>query len=181
MHKCDDNEISLEQINEDRLREVEIFVEKNKNLNKNSVYENKPGEIKFLLGHRVLILGIPNSLKESRAKKLSEKQKQQFSDQKENLGQILLEKVQTYCEKNHLSIDIDSKNIGNITIFNNTHKCHFTCPRCLKPILTTYSTYWKTSNINKHLRGHFFELPIINEESVLENQFAQELNVILND
>lgn len=65
-----DCESTLSLLNEDAIDKIEKEVDIKKELIKNTIYEKKEGNFKFLIGHKQLILAIPETLAETiRAKK----------------------------------------------------------------------------------------------------------------
>lgn len=73
-----DCESALLLLNEDKINKIELDVAANPELLKNTVYENKNGEFKFLVGHRELILNIPETIR------LAIRQKKEKPSEKNN-------------------------------------------------------------------------------------------------
>lgn len=68
-----DNEVSLLSLNKDIIKEIEKSVKENPIIVKKSVYETIAKDFEFNLGHRTLLLRIPEFLAQNSKKKSQKK------------------------------------------------------------------------------------------------------------
>lgn len=180
-----ENEISLKKIEIAHLNEIEQYVQENlRNVLIGTIYE-KQNVFKFLPGHRILILDLPNQVEnfikskrgnrkqfraiEPQASSLSNSSSRNENncDETDKLKQNLTKKLQNYVKKiDFLSI---SENItaDKITKFcksrdENIYRCLMKCPCCEKSIPCTYNSHWIVSNIEKHIKDHKTERERVN-------------------
>lgn len=168
-----DCELSLKEIDEKSIELIEERVNTNLVANdletvsalKGSTYEQKPLPFRFLLGHKILILSIPekiNSLKKNKTKKRLGKrllgQIENDSEEKvygpEEYKNALLLKLKNYADKYKLNFEIKENNIKKFTQVNKVIRCVVQCCFCETKIPCTFHTFWIISNLTAHIRGH---------------------------
>lgn len=179
---------SLNTINEEAINKIEIEI--NSNLDKyiqyfkSTAYEKKlenNGELKFLIGHRAILLDIPRKLKEFSEEKTREKERTKLnkknSNTTKNLAQNLSEKelieklsdkiINYYKNKGVLVASchyfssetlLEKLKNNELTLtknqVKNEVKCKLKCPFCdTKKICNLYK-YWNVSNFTKHCNTH---------------------------
>lgn len=157
--------LSIIQIDEQRIKEIEEFVETNCRgiIDSIDVYKYiKP--FTFLPGHKALILGIKSeiqNLQDAKKPKVTTFCKPQLSES--DLKVSLVNQLSAFTSKNGLDIDDWSKSVYNITLTSSEHSthalCSIKCPVCAAKSTIRYDSYWKVSNICKHLRKHFHTVP----------------------
>lgn len=166
-----DSELSLKEINEKTIESIEQTVTENLNSNnlelvsglKGSVYEGKPLPFNFLLGHRVLILSIPEKvqlLQKSKSNKrfpignASETENVEKNRSVDAYKKALLLKLKNYAKKFSLNFEVKENHIKNFSQVNNVIRCNVKCCFCDTRIPCTFITYWNIGNLTKHIRNH---------------------------
>lgn len=181
---CAIDQATFIDITESTIEDIEKIVNKNKSVLKKSCYNSifeKDEEFKFLFGHRLLLITLPEKYKSFFDDKKEKKnaKKLRFLDLKsessahsvdesenfeadgpvlkpERVKQLLLEKLNKHAQK-------QSQN--NYTVNENAVKkfhlkgceayCLVQCPFCESKIPCTFTCNWSISNFNKHVRSHF--------------------------
>lgn len=160
-----DHESTLILLNENSIKEIESEVEGKKDLIKNTVYEHKDGPFSFLIGHKQLILNIPNILKKiSEQKKLEKKsKKKEFSEasgeelnelKAETVGNKAVERINKYLESKNFSCSVNVAHIKLITLAENGAKCMVKCIFCDSETTCTFQKHWNIANYIAHIRKH---------------------------
>lgn len=177
---------SLQTINEEAINKIEIEI--NSNLDKyiqyfkSTAYEKKlenNGELKFLIGHRAILLDIPRKLKEFSEEKTREKERTKLNKKNSNTTENLSEKelieklsdkiINYYKNKGVLvasihyfssetlleklkdnELTLTKKQEKNKTIV----KCKLKCPFCDRKKICNRYKYWNVSNFTKHCNSH---------------------------
>lgn len=196
-----ENELSLQQITVEHLKEIENYVQLNLRVLLNgTIYEKQNGEFKFLPGHRVLILNLPKQVEQFVAKRTKSKSRQlnatlngienvdvmqnrqndENENKEDNLKDQLIAKLVKYgikTKNRSVSDKLTTANILNLKIERDgfTYKCSVKCPVCERIVPCIYNRHWAVSNIEKHLKKHNVPLPMQNNSVELNN----ELNNIL--
>lgn len=164
-----DTESSLATIDHNSVKSIEDFVNENRALLKDTVYENSIEDdllFKFKPGHKSLIVSLPNALKvyESRNK---------IGDRtlnEEDLKQLLVKKITNFAAKSLLDLNFGVECIVEFQQLNGIYKCRFECPLCLKKIRCQYKKYWLISNLEKHIKNHYKIVAVYGEELEDESQ-----------
>lgn len=162
-----DNKNSLELVDEERIKNIEEYVNRNRYHLKKTSYEktlNKTNKFEFSIGHKVLLTNIPKYVEKfenESLKKLQEKKKEESARESEAnlnlfaLRKTLLEKLQNYSTTSKLNFKISEENIENLENTNQRITCKVHCPFCSKKYLILFKHNWKISNITVHIRKHF--------------------------
>lgn len=154
-----DNDSTLLLLNEKSIEQIESEVDKNKHLVKDTVYEKKDGKFNFLIGHKELILNIPNILKTLAEQKKSKKLAKKIINQKqldvEVLADELIERLNKYLKSKNFTCEVDkSKHIKLITLTEGQAKCTVQCVFCEITVTCTFNEHWSICNYPTHLRKH---------------------------
>lgn len=161
-----DHESTLNLLNENSIKQIEREVDERKNLVKGTVYENKDGPFHFLIGHKELILSIPNTLK-----KLSAQKKSKNLEKKKGLGKKLdveidseavasdranqvIERINKYFKSKKLNCVVNGEHIKLITLAENCAKCVIKCVFCDSEVTCTFDKHWNIANYTAHIRKH---------------------------
>lgn len=194
-----DSPISLELLDEEKIKEIEQFIEINfgcaHSLVRDTIYENKE-QFKFLPGHLTLLLGlkiyankfIDSGLRKSKikSKELSRdldtitEEVEVLSDQELNkLKSILVKKIVNFCRK----INVDTEKLSDESVGQDidtiiktngelVYKTTFACPICEVRIPCIHNQHWQVSNLERHIKTH--------QTRKLLPQVAGKLDQILN-
>lgn len=164
-----DIELSLKGINEKTVESIEQIVNENIVANntetvaalKGSTYEGKPLPFRFLLGHKILILSLPDKIASIKKKsgKSKNSHEQNTSDElqvrdPEDHKKILLVKLKTYAKNHNLNFEIKESNITKLNQINRVTKCVVECCFCKRKIPCQFDTHWQISNLTNHIRTH---------------------------
>lgn len=162
------NELAnLRRIDADKLRNIESFLDKRKELisNLDCCYADHYKSLdvfQFLPGHKDLILAIPSLIQEmnsdnSRYSPL--RSKKTLSD--DELKKKLIENLINYAENIRLSTPNGILSDVNIVDFRRVTNeddfvcvCRFICPFCSKVFKLQFKKYWRSSNVTTHLKDH---------------------------
>lgn len=159
-----DCESALLTLNEQSFPNIEKEVNKNKNVLKGTVYEEKLNDnFTFLIGHKAIILSIPETLK-----KIKNKNKTKTKNP-EQLKSELINKIEKYIKNKKLNCVFSDQKIKKLSVGENSTKCLVECTFCTTRTPCTFKTHWEISNFTKHLRGH-----IGNPPSNPPSQFNQQ-------
>lgn len=184
-----DCESALLLLNEDKIKKNELEVAANlesyRNLFKKTVYEtryeknqnadlNTDGEFHFLIGHRELLLSIPESLKQKNARKKNNETiintESSTESLIEDLSNKLISKINKYFEEKKLNLEINNEHIIHVNLTDDinscTLKCVLKCYFCEMQITNSYKTYWHIGNYTRHISKH--------SELIKERQQQQE-------
>lgn len=187
--------LALSELNEEKLAMVEGYINKSKELitKVKCCYKDeykKQTEFRFLPGHKSLILGIREKIKEMKETrdqsiKNMRTPKPKMTRSEVELKSALIENLKTYATELGLPpLVITERNIlnfkQNIDIDNKTYTCVFSCPFCTKVTPVHYRTFWMSSNITKHLKIHVNGWKDSNgqlmiEEEIIVEEYAEDL------
>lgn len=155
-----EDEISIGQINESAIKKIEEFVRNNKELLKDTKFENKSENFEFLLGHRCLLLELPNKVRD-----FVESNRKRKGSVKINIDNIdedfaknrLIRKLNNYSYKFALGFVIRSEDILQLEKIHQVFKCKVRCPFvvCTVQKICSFKTYWEVSNFIKHVKTHY--------------------------
>lgn len=166
-----DTELALSNINEEDIKEIEIYVNENKHILKNEIHDIRDDqEFKLKPGHKKFILGLPQKIKELKNKK-SNGAKNKEKETEEIIAQVdqtpddqykqkLIAKIKHFCAKKSVPIEFNHSNIKEWQQVNGKPKCKISCCLCKSEISCDFSTYWRISNLQDHLKGHFKNIEI---------------------
>lgn len=152
-----DCETVLETLNEDEILKIESEINLNrdayKELLKNTIYENQIGEFKFLIGHKTLILKIPEHVR-SRLASVKENTQLPTLDS-DALKLDLLAKIQNRINSRKLNCVISNEHIESVSV-SQTDGAKFAvkCLFCDAKILCSFKKGWQISNFFNHISGH---------------------------
>lgn len=167
-----DAESALATINSTSIKNIEEYVNENKNILKETVYEHLiTNDLAFKLkpGHKSIILNLPKSLELYEAKKLTglvPALPNSSTEQEVILKKSLVDKITKFAKKCSFDIIFSESSIFEFRQENGGHKCRFECPFCSKKIRCEHRSYWLVSNFEKHLKIHFAkDLEIVHIDS----------------
>lgn len=156
-----ESEIALRQLNEESVTEIEEFVNVKRDLLINTSYAelgiDEP--FKFLIGHKKILLSIPNQIKISKSsKKKGENTVETDSIEPVNVvkqTEKVVNKLQNFIRTIGFDFNLNSQCIFDFECTeNNECKCRFQCPLCSKRIPCLFKKYWMVSNVQAHLKKH---------------------------
>lgn len=170
-HAGFDTKSSILEINTERISEIEQYVNDNKYLLENTVYNHifqQNLEFKFKPGHKALILSFPNLFKNNNdnpkrgTKRKLEVERDGSEARSENqeineaeLTQKLIAKITKYGNSNSVEIIFDNNSIKNLRVEGTKIKCDAYCPVCQAKSTCTFTTFWLASNFERHLKKTF--------------------------
>lgn len=165
-----DTELALSNINEEDIKEIEIFVNENKHILKNEIDIRDDQEFKLKPGHKKFILGLPQKIRELKHKKskgAKNKEKEtiktivQVDQTPDNqFQQKLITKIKQFCAKKSVPLDFNYSNIKEWQQVGGKPKCKISCLLCESEISCDFTSYWRISNLQEHLKGHFKTIEI---------------------
>lgn len=175
---------SLKNINSDSIGIIENHINQNGYILENEVFNNSPymkqQNFKFLPGHKLLLLELPQRISEYQSKSNKNKLQNQTSisnvsaENNENnqnvinvnakedeLKAALIQRISTSTTGIYFKINHENTSIKtfNVNTFNNQVSCKSSvaCPVCNKACSVTFKKYWYISNFEKHLKQHIKE------------------------
>lgn len=176
-----DNEVSLSDISEKNIEEIEIYVNKNRQLLENTIYKNiVPFE--FRPGHRSLILNLPKNvqgyIESKKTNKINKKVVKEVQTQKNEaeLKTELLKKLMNYAKTRKYEIQINSESITQFIKAEDTARCRVKCVFCSLSIVCTYKSFWAISNYETHFRNHIKDIEEKKKASAQESQNKENRN-----
>lgn len=152
-----DSDIAIESINSDSIKTLEKHINDRRCLIKDTVYdkyikENEPFE--FLPGHKIVLLNLPNRIKQYKESIISKKIEQSaISKSEEWLKNDIVEKLNVLLDSFGAELKITTANISDFFKKDNICKCKIKCPFCTtetKKYTCTYNGYWSISNLKRH-------------------------------
>lgn len=160
---------TIASITEEDIADIEKFTNENKNILGKTTYANQDSStFKFKPGHKKFILNLSAAIKRKQKENQDPVRKQKNSVNIENveieeieLKQQLINKVLNFSIKHNTQIIFDADLDKTILEFHKESdkiKCKFVCPSCNTKFSCVYETYWKISNLEKHLKKHFEHL-----------------------
>lgn len=163
-----DNSLAFDLIDTKVIDDLEKFVETNRSILTNSVYENQTGQFKFLFGHRLLIQNIPKKYKEycdskKNARLLRKGRIIELTDENTATNQIgeqelvinlLLLKLNNYANKYNLKYKITADQVKKYKHIDKEARCEVRCPFCHINVPCSFVSHWRVSNLIKHIRSH---------------------------
>lgn len=168
-----DRESTLLGINSKNIDEIQNYLNENKFLLQNTVYEHCfSNDSVFTLkpGHRALLLSIPKVLSEEKPSKAKKNHKnkenqatsrveQEISEQ--DLVNAILRKVVKYADRKNFEINTDLLEVHDINRVGSKVQCKLQCPLCAKQIKCYFGTYWNISNFQDHFKKHFITVETV--------------------
>lgn len=170
-----DSILSLSQINENKVAEIENFLNTNRQIISElkcchtAWYQNMENFI-FLPGHKSIILSLPDQIKAMTEKTMEKtnpisKSKRNKVQSDEELINHLVSNLQEFtknqAEKAGFEMTTEVISPINIHHFERTSntdsfvaKCRFSCPFCSKSYAVAYKKFWMSSNVTTHLKMH---------------------------
>lgn len=177
---------SLSKIDAERILEIEAHLDTNREwVNElkccNSDSYKQLAVFKFLPGHKILILGIPEQIERMKeaqekhgdadnAKKIVTTKSPKTQQTDEEIIQSMVSNLLKFAKKINFPLQDGMLSANNVNDFergnhlnNFLYKCRFSCPFCEKVFPLRYQTFWMTSNLTKHLKEHMsYELIEVN-------------------
>lgn len=161
-----DTELSIAHLNNKIIEEIENIVNENITNNnvdlisvlKNTLYEKKSLPFRFLLGHKLLLLSLPEQItlkkRNSEIKKTKKIREEKPILSAEEHKKKLFLRLKNYANKYDLNFTIDQNNIKKFSVLNKIAQCVVKCCFCEVEIPCTFVSYWHISNFIRHIRGH---------------------------
>lgn len=157
-----DTAISLKQMSEPKIVEIEKFLNENKQFVQkfkccHSDHYKQLDIFTFLSGHRSIILTVPDKLNSNKTMKKTR------IGSNEELKQNLIKNLMACSGKAGFQFPegiISESNIENferVIEDNLVCKCQFICPFCPKSFPLKFRKFWEPSNATKHLKSHIAE------------------------
>lgn len=175
---CDcgfDNKTSIRLINGQTVKLLESYVNKNRNILKNSTYDRNK-EFEFSIGHKLLILNLPSYLNQLEKTKIENKQNNSLNNEQE-CKKAIVNKLQNYVQKYHFNVIVSEENIINFQKTSSCgYKCHVKCAICENLCSCLYKKNWNTSNFTNHLKLHF-PLVLNQKEEIVFVAVAEENSI----
>lgn len=205
-----DSAVSLQTIDEKAIDKIEVEINSNliiyRDYFENTLYEKKldNSEFKFLIGHRAILLDLPNKIKQCNEEKERLKSSSKLNKTNslanstitaENLTEKQLieklsEKIINFLKNKGISaasihyfstdalLEKLEKKEHTLTKKQEengtTVKCKLKCPFCVKKLYCNRYKYWNISNFTKHLNTHDEKLKEI--DKILEANIVQSNN-----
>lgn len=185
-----DSEAAILGINRDIILEIESFVNENKYILANTSYRNcivENRNFKLKPGHKSVLLSLPGKLRDFNKKKESGKENVKKSkkpnnqleeninfhnervevteNEEKSLKEKLLQKIQNFASKLSISniAKFDESCIQEYHRQIQKVKCKVQCPFCEISIGCEHSSYWRISNLERHLKKHINVVYVENE------------------
>lgn len=165
-----DTELALSNINEEDIKEIEIYVNENKQILKNEIPDIRDDqEFKLKPGHKKFILGLPQKIKELKNKKKNGAKNKEKETEKiiqvdptpdDQFKQKLITKIKQFGAKKSVQLDLNLSNIKEWQMVSGKPKCKISCCLCESEISCDFTSYWRISNLQDHLKGHFKNIEI---------------------
>lgn len=152
-----DCEYAIEQINEKTLEQLESEIKEPLYENSSENLDENCKSFKFLLGHRAIILNIPETLKaykSSKTRKTEKKVKQNTDLDREELKKLLLSKILRNLTFKKVECAFGIENLRKFTVVENRVACSVKCAFCEIEVPCTFDQYWRISNFSAHICGH---------------------------
>lgn len=155
-----DTQSTLETIDKNSVKAIEDYVNENRILLKNTVYESLIDSdtiFKFKPGHRAVILSLPTAIQN----RDSNEKVANFNV--EDLKQSLVKKLSNFATNQFFELHFDVLLIHEFHQVKGSYKCRFECPLCTRKIKCEYKTYWLVSNLENHLKKHYVIVDVATE------------------
>lgn len=155
-----ESEASLKTINEQSIELIENYVNRKKELLEGTNYINEDGSLtsdpfKFLIGHKLLLLSIPQTIVEYTSEKRNKKKNLPTTViNPETVTSSLLTRFQNYQKTNFLKNPITIDHLKEFTLNENRAKVLVKCIQCDLEVPCTFNKNWSISNYIKHVRTH---------------------------
>lgn len=180
-----DNELSLMTLNEEKVQELEDFVEKNREsaaikkirLVQNTEFKLNPGQKAVILSLPVKCRSFVEQRKTEPTKKFHKKTIKRSTKTELEIKNELIEKLKNYMRRWKFSVNITSADITEYKINNGVNTCRIKCPFCEKRYLVNYTTHWVVSNTEAHIRNHITEI-LANRQSNATKNLAQNSSML---
>lgn len=202
-----DSETAILEINRDTIKDIESFVNENKQILEQTSYSsllNDSIDFKLKPGHKAFLLRLPQSLrkyndniKKKQSNNLNEIEVEEIEREEgeegkeenkvKELKEKLIKKLINFAEKNSFGLVLDESFIQNYRCENNQTKCQIKCSICNALFTCYHTSYWNVSNLEKHIKRHFKNTNVnaISDPLQLENieliSHSGDLDDVLSD
>lgn len=202
LNLCAIDKTTLEQIDEKTITEIEKIVNQKKSILIKSPYAKafeKDEEFKFLYGHRLLLLSLPQKLAKFREFKKKNKQKRKeilkelksstnvdtetiSLDRLDQIKKTLLVKLNNFAKG---QLPITENEVKKFNAKGNHAYCVVKCPYCKTEVPCTYLNTWKIFNFCNHVRKFHLEKSVQQNKApnpafrTARSSVLSELNSIL--
>lgn len=166
-----DNEISLSVISEKNVSEIENFLNENRHILENTIYQNiNPFE--FRPGDRTLLLSLPKIIHEYKELRKAKKRLPKVVQNQKSEADLkteLLNKLMNYTKSRKYDIQLKIEDITEFLKDQQNARCRVKCVFCDMNIVCTYNSFWRVSNYETHFKNHIK----IDEKKINEIQDTQ--------
>lgn len=159
----------MRRLNKESIQEIESFTQANRSkLDQDNFFKSqydKQNVFHLLPGHKAIILGIPEQIKEyeiieTEKKKIKSSERPQrkvVAD--DDLKKHLISNLVNYFSKINFALPENILSEQNLMDFERDpndidYHCRFTCPFCEKILPISFKGYWRSGNITNHLKAH---------------------------
>lgn len=169
-----DTASAILNISTDDIKEIEDYISDNLDILKGSCYDcgRDSGHKHFKLkpGHKSFILNLPKVMQTKKRRRNDEHSEiagndvvstNQMNDTANNANddeakkEALITKLLNYSKERSLPITFDTSHIFDFIRNNDEIRCKILCTICNLKSTITYRRYWRASNFQAHLKGHF--------------------------
>lgn len=176
-----DSETSILLIDQNSIVEIESYINSNKDILKNSIYESFTDEnktFKFKPGHKAAILSVPNKIKKIKPHSVLEAGLEENSEDEDDiLKQAIINKIAKFVSKLPLDVCLDETCVSDLHKEESGKiKCKFECPICARKLSCEYKKYWIVSNLERHLKNHLKDVEFIEFEEENQEKNRQHQN-----
>lgn len=170
LKKCAFDCNSLELLDVNSIKEIQKYIEQHPELLRKTPYEKENTEnFKFKIGHKHLILGIPNFIKKiSEEKKLEIESKKKtearrevdiISEEGSEIVSLLVERIKQYNNRQNINLNISASAVKKIIKTDCGYLSKLCCTTCRKLFTCTFkkdskNSHWKITNFTSHIRTH---------------------------
>lgn len=161
---------------------IENFVNSDLSILNDTTYKVPENGSQFKLkpGHKQFITKLPQIIKDY---KNSLTKRGEFPSEKQ-LKEKLIKKVENFLSKISITVHLDNSCIGNLEKHPLKVTSKFACFVCNKKISVEFKSYWKISNLQKHLKDHHKKNEIGEETFIVVSEVnieEQNQNIGINE
>lgn len=158
--------LSFASISQEDIKDIEHFIDTNRNIldTLNEYKLNTDDKFTLKPGHRSIIISLPKRmetfLEQSKSKRVAKKtvNKSDFE-----LKTELINRVISFLKSAGFTVKLNIVgDVSEFKKFKDSYNCRLKCPYCGKKLLCTYSSNWKISNFETHLKVHTTALTALN-------------------
>lgn len=144
-------EFSLVNIDTESIKDIEHFVENNRDILKKTKYENRH-PFSFDIGDKSSILRLPKIIKNANKLKKEIKDEKNIENFNEDtLKKELVQKVKEYLKKQKVIYAFEKTNILKVQVLQKKIQFLVECSSCKSKITCLKNPYWRFSNFTNHI------------------------------